>query len=422
MHRATMPPNSLSSLATQTSPRHPNSNSLSPDKKVGSGGMKRSSSFHGQPWDVLGIQQSSNPFNPLLTAVLLFLPFLLPLLFYPVITVLLYAMAVVVYYAFLIAIVVSEISMRPPWYHHRPGATQLSEVDVPDYYRGIFSDPRTDWGLDYTDVSFTNPRGMLLRGWLVKGRARTSSGAGVIFDADCDVVIAVHGGGRDRRAFLRHIPLFNQQGISMLLFDLSEHGLSDGAERGFTYGINEQYDVLAAIDFVRNRCNFSRIGVLGTSVGASTSILAATQTPHIDWLIAENGMTSAGDLMEFHINRAMENYLPRLHSKPLFRQPFMYLCKRVLYYRIGAPFLFGAIDVIPQLTCPILILHGTRDDVIPHSHSTLLHDAAVGEKYLWLVEGGSHCALYDRDQALYSERVTNFILSAWCPQQSPDLQ
>ena len=37
-------------------------------------------------------------------------------------------------------------------------------------------------------------------------------------------VVCVHGGGRDRRAFLRHIPLFVKRGIPVLLFDFREHG------------------------------------------------------------------------------------------------------------------------------------------------------------------------------------------------------
>jgi len=58
-------------------------------------------------------------------------------------------------------------------------------------------------------------------------------------------IVAVHGGARDRRQHLRHVPELQKMGAdndndngshcggpAVLLFDKQEHGLSDGNHRG----------------------------------------------------------------------------------------------------------------------------------------------------------------------------------------------
>lgn len=42
---------------------------------------------------------------------------------------------------------------------------------------------------------------------------------------------------------------------------------------------------------------------------------------------------------------------------------------------------------------PLLLLHGTNDSVIPHSHSQTLYDLAQEPKRLILVNGGQHLNL-----------------------------
>jgi pimeloyl-ACP methyl ester carboxylesterase len=72
--------------------------------------------------------------------------------------------------------------------------------------------------IDYEDVEFTNPAGLVLRGWFVPAspKAVRTTRLGMV---------CVHGGGRDRRAWLRHVPMFHNRGYDVLLFDFSEHGV-----------------------------------------------------------------------------------------------------------------------------------------------------------------------------------------------------
>ncbi len=59
-----------------------------------------------------------------------------------------------------------------------------------------------------------------------------------------------------------------------LLFDLREHGISDGTGKGFTYGTKEKNDVVAAASFALSRPGVCRVLLCGTSVGGASVVLA----------------------------------------------------------------------------------------------------------------------------------------------------
>ncbi|KAK6921854.1 Serine aminopeptidase, S33 [Dillenia turbinata] len=77
-----------------------------------------------------------------------------------------------------------------------------------------------------------------------------------------------------------------------------------------------------------------------------------------------------------------------LHSAILSGLRVMYPVKRTFSFDI-----YKNIDKIPLINCPILIIHGTADEVVDCSHGKQLWELCK-EKYepLWL-EGGNHCNL-----------------------------
>ncbi|CAI0542499.1 unnamed protein product, partial [Linum tenue] len=68
---------------------------------------------------------------------------------------------------------------------------------------------------------------------------------------------------------------------------------------------------------------------------------------------------------------------------------------RVLYpVKVTLPFdIFKNIDKIRHVSCPVLVIHGTSDEIVDWSHGKRLWELAK-EKYdpLW-VKGGGHCNL-----------------------------
>eukprot|EP00163_Fabomonas_tropica_P021662 TRINITY_DN37797_c0_g1_i1.p1 TRINITY_DN37797_c0_g1~~TRINITY_DN37797_c0_g1_i1.p1 ORF type:complete len:388 (-),score=69.45 TRINITY_DN37797_c0_g1_i1:91-1254(-) len=310
---------------------------------------------------------------------------------------------------FLAAYYISGVCMCPPWYKPSLNPSQgLTQDMLPEYWQGIQNDPKTDLGLDYDDVEFVNTvSGATLRGWHVPPKGTPKDVAAVL----------VHGGGRDRRAFLRHVPIFHDNGYSCLLFDFSEHGCSDGTGRGFTYGVREHHDVTAAVRFAKDTLKFKHIVVVATSVGATASIMAAALDTNIDAVVAENPLTRAEELLQNIYWKGIDYFLGKRWSRNLVTRAFGRILVAVFLMRIGAieeDHLWsthkGAIDLVHAISPrPILIMHGTNDNIIPHSHSERIHAVAREPKEIWLAKGAVHCALYDKYPDEYRERVLGFM-------------
>ncbi|KAM7520609.1 hypothetical protein LguiB_019571 [Lonicera macranthoides] len=77
-----------------------------------------------------------------------------------------------------------------------------------------------------------------------------------------------------------------------------------------------------------------------------------------------------------------------LHSPIMSGLRVMYPVKRTYWFDI-----YKNIDKIPLVACPVLVIHGTADDVVDCSHGKQLWELCK-EKYepLW-VKGGNHCDL-----------------------------
>ncbi|KAG7033226.1 Protein ABHD17C [Cucurbita argyrosperma subsp. argyrosperma] len=117
------------------------------------------------------------------------------------------------------------------------------------------------------------------------------------------------------------------------------------------------------------RCLVERYGakeedviLYGQSVGSGPTLDLATRLPNLRAIV--------------------------LHSPILSGVRVMYPVKRTFWFDI-----YKNIDKIPLVNCPVLVIHGTADDVVDWSHGKQLWDLCK-EKYepLW-IKGGNHCDL-----------------------------
>ncbi|CAN8071038.1 unnamed protein product [Agarophyton chilense] len=356
------------------------------------------------------IQSPHLLFRPLSLAVALTTPLVLPLYFMPTKLLLAYALFTIAWYVACLLLFATQVAMRPPWYK-----TGLPTKDLPPYWSRFVHDPLTDLNLPYDQVAFTTANGQLLRGWYIGTSPR--------------VIIFVHGVGRDRRSFLRHAQHFVAHGYAVLLFDLSEHGLSDvavpDAPRGTQFGAREQHDVLAAVRFVVAHRNAASVALIGTSCGASSAILAAALRPdHIVAVVAENPFARADHLLKHHLHQLSQNYLSQ-NSHQTVRNGLFWLAGRLLMTRMG--YLcssFGAVDAVSGLKCPLLVAHSTADDVVPYQHGVRIYERAkqfLGHRAHFLrFDDAAHCALFDKDPHMWISHVLPFVNDAFKQyQQSP---
>lgn len=304
------------------------------------------------------------------------------------------------FYFISLAYFVSEVAVKPPWYAHGRREDGLIMKRCPDYWLEYISDPLTDFDLPFEDVEFKSTGGYTLRGWHVPG----AGGARKVG------VVLVHGGGRDRRAWLRHVPFLHAAGFGCLLFDLREHGLSDGKMRGFTFGLSERYDVVAATNTMRHRLHYGKICAMGTSVGGCSVLMAAAIEKGIDGVIAENAITTCSRLLKQQLTEQVGGYVS-IRGQGIF-STFKQVCSFWLNVRVGNKpskncQSFHCIDLISPR--PVLLMHGTNDSIVPHRHSEILFERAKEPKELFLVEGAFHCGLYNTKPEEYELRVLSFL-------------
>ena len=67
------------------------------------------------------------------------------------------------------------------------------------------------------------------------------------------------------------------------------------------------------------------------------------------------------------------------------------------------------LDRLKTITCPTLIVHGTRDSIIPFAMSERLKNAAGGKVTYMPIEGGDHNDLFDVGGSALFEAIAAFV-------------
>jgi pimeloyl-ACP methyl ester carboxylesterase len=292
------------------------------------------------------------------------------------------------------------MTLRPGWFEHRSPEQGLRPAESFKNWAGKIHDPQLDFGTPFESVEFETDGGATLRGWWVPGAPGARVG-----------VVTVHGAGADRRDFLRHLPVFHEAGYPVLMFDCREHGISDGASRGISFGVREHADVIAAVRYARRRGELEGVAVIGTSQGGASVILAAARDPSIDAVVSENPFTDIDSL----IRDGAAAFDSRAADAPNLVGWIAWLTA----WRIDADEIPAPIEAIQQIAPrPLLLMHGTADRVIPVAHTHALHRAAPLAE-LWIAEGAHHAALFDAAPDEWRRRVLDFLERSIGPPLSP---
>jgi uncharacterized protein len=224
------------------------------------------------------------------------------------------------------------------------------------------------------DVWFTARDGVKLNGWLVRARIERVG-----------TVLYCHGNGGNLTNVSWVAQALAAQGLDVLIFDYRGYGRSEGG----VPDESELYaDADAAYDFLTEERGVQpeRLAVYGLSLGTTAAIDLASRRK-CGALVVEAGLSSASEMAS-----VAAPWLPAwLHWVGRNR--------------------FESARKMADVKCPVLVTHGTDDDVIPVAQGRMLHDAARGAKRLMIVEGGDHW-LPDTPGVNYLAGVGAFIRDA----------
>jgi alpha-beta hydrolase superfamily lysophospholipase len=244
-------------------------------------------------------------------------------------------------------------------------------------------DPREQLGIAFQDVSFGDTR---LAGWWIEPK----SGAGK------DTVLICHGLGASKSNFLPMAEPVLRAGSNVLIFDFRAHGASAGQVT--TFGDTERQDVLAAVAWLRKeRPNQSqRVMGLGASMGAAALIAAAADDSEQGRAIDAVAVYGTYDDLGALTRSVCDRHFPR---------PLNWLGRYVAVPLAGLHagtnlYGFSPADLLHRLPPrPILIIHGTSDEIIATEHGHRLFERAGEPKQSLWIDGDHNSVLNDPNAA-----------------------
>lgn len=224
-------------------------------------------------------------------------------------------------------------------------------------------------GLQYEDVYFTTEDGIRLHGWFVPAPGAKWT------------LLWMHGNAGNISHRLDNLLQMHQRlRLQIFLFDYRQYGQSQGtvSEPG-TY-----LDAQAALQTLRQRPDVEPQSIIlfGRSLGGAVAVEVARQTP-CRALILESPFTSVADMAARVIS-----FVP---------------IGRLLRTR------YDSLGKIPQVTAPLFVLHGDRDEVVPFEQGRRLYDAANEPKTFYTIVGASHNDTYLVGGAPYWQAWERFL-------------
>lgn len=214
-----------------------------------------------------------------------------------------------------------------------------------------------DYGFAYESVRIPTAHDKQLHAWFLP------------VDGATQTVLIAHGWGAHAELMLPLAVPFCNAGLNVLLFDARNHGQSDGHGYSSLPRFAEDIEhVLAWLQTHRpNACD--KIALLGHSVGASASILVASRNDCLDALIS----ISAFGHPEWVMNRYWQKlWLPKWLAHAL---------NRYVEWLIGNRFVdIAPIHTITRVNCPVLLLHGSADSVVPVADARAIAQAGFNAR------------------------------------------
>lgn len=184
--------------------------------------------------------------------------------------------------------------------------------------------------------------GIPIAGWYIPA----ANGAG----PTGPTVLIVHGGKTNKSGVLKYAPPFHEA-YNLVLVDLRNSGRSGAADS--TWGIREQLDLRAMIDWLVRAKGPAWIGLMGNSNGAAAALVEAGGDPRVRALVL--------DSMHAEVSTQLRRVLETEEPYPPWPTAWAMITGASL--RLGAD--LASVDPVRTITRvgdrPVLLIHGAAD-------------------------------------------------------------
>lgn len=293
-----------------------------------------------------------------------------------------------IHWRWIVVVLVSLLGVTAVAYFSVCGyvATQLTKPDRHDQVA-----TPADFDLAFEETVITARDGLQLAAWFVP------------YAGSERAVLVVHGKGKCRSCefddrFMEFAAQLHAGGFNLLMIDLRGHGQSEG-ER-FTLGDHERRDVLGALDWLVER-GFERIGIVGVSLGAVSSVGAASdpESGHlVKALVIDSSFSDLSELLRVRFTK--ESGLPGVFF------PGSLFMARVL---VGTnPYAVNPVEDLPRVKAPVMVIYSGQDEIVPLDQLRAMADVR-SDAETWFVAEAAHARIYNAQPEQYVSRITQFL-------------
>jgi dipeptidyl aminopeptidase/acylaminoacyl peptidase len=189
--------------------------------------------------------------------------------------------------------------------------------------------------------------------------------------------------GPDDRGYPFLAEHFSGEGFFVLIFNFRGAGQSEGNFDilGWARDLDRGLDYLA----LRPEVDPERIFLMGFSGGAAVSIYVTAQRKDIAGLVA---CASPAEFQDFFTGKGLEDFLAHARNVGIIKDSNFPASIEEWKNSFRAVRPLDWIGQIPPR--PLLIIHGTEDDMVDVSHARNLHAQVRGKAEFFLIEGAGH--------------------------------
>jgi len=201
--------------------------------------------------------------------------------------------------------------------------------------------------------------------WVINSRLQDATSKSTVTRG---TVVMLHPLMTGKTWFLGHAEKLALKGWDVVLMDLRAHGRSGG--EFVTWGAREKYDVKAVVDELLTRKTVHKdIYVCGASLGGAVAIQYAAIDPRCKGVLAfapPTGIRGIGRRILLMLSdKDFETALTRAGEIADFD-----------------PADASTVTAAGKLTCPLILVHGRLDLIVPYDHSEAILKAAPNPKRL----------------------------------------
>jgi hypothetical protein len=237
-----------------------------------------------------------------------------------------------------------------------------------------------DAGLaDAERIEVASAGGLRLHGYLLFPRGVERRGL--------PLILLFHGNGENVTLDAPWCELLRSTGAAVAEVDYQGYGLSEGSP-----GERQFYDDgLATLAVLRSRPEVDpgRVVLLGSSIGSGVAVFVALEAQ-------KSGTPVAGVILQSPFDSLANVAIRHFPVFPRF----------LLKHR------FDSMSRIASIECPVLVMHGDRDDIVPIDHARTLHAAARTARPFQTIEGAGHNDLISVAGGRYAALVREFVHDA----------